>query len=165
MDAIECIRTRRSVRKYLPAKVPADTLKEIVECANLAPSARAIYPWHFVVVSNRDNLDRIAGLATYGSFLKAASACIIVCGQKSHDFTVIDCSAATQNILLAATAKGIGSCWVNAWRKPYNEEIAGIIGLPDSLELVSIVSLGYPAENPSSKSKPVEEVLHWEKYA
>jgi nitroreductase len=164
MKAIDCIKTRRSVRSYKDKKIPNDIIEDIMECANLAPSAMARYPWRFVVVTNKDKMAKMADAATHGKFISGAAACIIVAGKKGNEHTIKDCCAATQNILLAAWSCNIGSCWVNAWRRDYCTEIAELIGLPGDFELVALVPLGYPAESPKAHNRPLSEVLHWERF-
>jgi nitroreductase len=164
MDAIECIKTRRSVRKFENKPVSKEILEELVACANQAPSAMALYPWQFVVVTDKQRLRRIAEAATYGSFIKEAAACIVVCGDKSNRNTVIDCSAATQNILLAAKALGLGTCWVQGWKASYNEIIAKVINLPEELEVVSLVPIGYPAQSPNPGKKLIKSIMNWETF-
>jgi nitroreductase len=164
MIPTECIMTRRSVRAYTDREIPSKILEEIVECANQAPSAMAKYPWKFVVVTEKETMKRLADAAAYGKFIVNAAACIVVAGDKNNDHTIKDCSAAVQNILLAAWSYRIGTCWVNAWRTKGANLIAECVGLPANLETVALVPLGFPAEHPLPKAPPVGEVLHWEKF-
>lgn len=165
METIETLKTRRSVRQYYGKKIEKNILEEIIDCARLAPSANNRQPWEFIVVTEKDMLTKIANAATYGSFIKNAGACIVVCGKKDNKHLLEDGSIASQNILLAAWDFGIASCWVAGWKRTYNPEIIKLLGIPEDLEIVSILSLGYPGEKPEPHHKrKLQEVLHWERF-
>jgi nitroreductase len=165
MQAIDALKTRRSIRRYSDKNISKDALKEIIDCARLAPSANNQQPWEFVVVTQKETLTRIANAATYGKFIKDAGACIVVCGRKNNKHLVEDCCIASQNILTAAWSMGIGSCWVAGWKRTYNPEIMHMLGIPQDMEIVSILSLGYADEKPEPHGKrKLQEVLHWEKF-
>lgn len=165
MDAIHVLKTRRSIRHYSGKEIDIKILEKIIDCARLAPSANNIQPWEFVVVTQKEKLAKIANAATYGKFIKHAAACIVVCGKKDSKHLIEDCCAATQNILLAAWSLGIGSCWVAGWKRSYNPEIMNLLGIPEEMEIVSILPLGYPAEKPEPHGKrKLSDVLHWEKF-
>jgi nitroreductase len=163
MDAIEALRTRRSVRAYQGRTVPREIIEEIVDCGRLAPSANNAQPWEFVAVTDAAALRRIARVTDYGSFIAQAQVCVVVLSRNTK-YYLEDGSAATENILLAAHAHGLGSCWVAGDKKPYAEEICRLVGAPQGSKLVSLVPIGFPAENPESSKRPLSEVLHWEKY-
>lgn len=157
------IRDRRSVRKYLDKKIPRETLEEIVDAGRLAPSARNVQEWDFVVVTDKETLSKIAGISM--PFIRDAGACIIVCGSKDHKRYVQDCSAATENVILAAKSFGIGSCWVAGVEKDYIVPIKEMLGIPEGMNIVALVPLGYFENNPEPHDKkPLESVLHWEKF-
>src|SRR5512135_3275956 len=118
METLECIARRLSVREYSPKAIPRDVLEKLVDAGRRAPSARAVEPWEFVVVTNKDMLLKLGQLATNGSFLKEAAACIAVFCLDTKYYLEDGC-AATENILLAATDAGVGSCWVAGDKKPY----------------------------------------------
>jgi nitroreductase len=164
MDAIEVLKTRRSVRSYTNRKVPKEIIKEIINCARFAPTARGEQPWEFIVSKDEKIKSRISKLAPNGLFIKAADTLIAVfC--KETKYYLEDGSAATQNILLASHAQGIGACWVAGDKKPYCDEIKKIFGVPDEYKLVSLVSLGYPEITPKLHDKrELNEVLHWERF-
>ncbi|MGP8175391.1 MAG: nitroreductase family protein [Terracidiphilus sp.] len=163
MDAIEALRTRRSIRAYTAEAVARNVIEEMVDCARLAATARNDQPWEFVVVTEREALGRIAGLADYGKFIGDAAACVVVLC-KDTKYYLEDGSAASQNMLLAATAHGLGACWVAGDKKPYAETIRKLVGAPDGYKVVSLVPFGYPAESPHTRKRPLAEVLHWEKF-
>lgn len=162
MDAIETIKTRRAVRAYEGKPIPKEILEEIIDCARLAPSAKNVQPWEFVVVTDKTKNKRIAELTDYGKHIESAAACIVVCCRNTKYFLEDGC-AATENILLAAKALGIGSCWVAGHKKPYCDEIRKLLEIPKDLIIISLVPLGYPKGKTEPHNKRMlEEVIHWE---
>jgi len=169
MDAIECIKTRRSIRTYTSQPVDKKIIEEIVDCARLAPTANNLQPWEFIVITEKATRERIADLTDYGKFISSAPVCIAVfC--KDTKYYLEDGSAATENILLAAHALGLGACWVAGDKKRYAEEIRKLLSVPSGYKLVSLISLGYsssgkvPSYAYSATKRPLREVLHWEKF-
>lgn len=163
MDAIEALKTRHSVRAYSDQPVPRGVLEDIIDCGRLAASAINIQPWEFVVVTDPATLRKLAETTDHGRFIAGAPVCVVVLCQATK-YYLEDGSAATQNILLAARAHGLGACWVAGDRKPYAADICNIVGAPEGLRLVSLIPMGYPAENPEKPKRPLADVLHWEKY-
>ena len=163
MDAIEVLKTRRSVRAYRSEPVPKKTLEDIIDCGRLAATAINIQPWVFVVATEPAMLRKIADITDYGKFIAQAGACVVVLC-KDTKYYLEDGSAATENILLAARAHGLGSCWVAGDKKPYAVDICRLVGAPSGCRLVSLIPVGYPAETPEQPKRPLSEVLHWERY-
>jgi nitroreductase len=163
MDAIEALKTRRSVRAYRRAAVPRKIIEDIVDCGRLAATAINIQPWEFVVVTDPKRLRTIAETTDHGKFIADAPVCILVLC-KDTKYYLEDGSAATENILLAARAHGLGSCWVAGDKKAHAPEICRLVGAPEGYRLVSLIPLGYPAESPQKTKRPLSDVLHWEKY-
>ena len=163
MDAIEVLKTRRSVRAYKGNPVPRKTIEDIVDCGRLVPTAINIQPWDFVVVTDPDVVRRIAGTTDHGKFIADAPVCVLVLCRDTK-YYLEDGSAATENILLAARAHGLGSCWVAGDKKPYAAEICRLVGAPQDHRLVSLIPIGYTAEGPEKSKRPLSGVLHWEKY-
>lgn len=164
-QTLEVIKSRRSVRKYLDKPISKDILKQLVDAGRLAPTARNDQPWEFIVVTERELLQKVGGATDYGKFVRNAVACIVVCCQETKYF-LEDGSAATENIILAAESFGIGSCWVAGHKKAYCAEVKKILNIPDNLIVISLISLGYPdpLEKTSRQKKGLDEVLHWEKF-
>lgn len=164
MDAIEALRKRRSVRAYKTgAPIPKESLETIVDCGRLAATARNVQPWEFIVVTEPDRLNQIAAISEHGKHIAQSAACIsVVC--EDTKYYVEDGAAATQNILVAACALGLGTCWVAGDKKVYANQLREILGAPDTHKLFSLISLGYSASVPTPKKRALEEVLHWEKY-
>ena len=163
MEAIEVLKTRRSVRAYTRAPVPRKIIEDIVDCGRLAPTANNVQPWEFVVVTDPELLRRIAVITDYGKFIADAPVCVVVLSKETK-YYLEDGSAATENILLAARAHGLGSCWVAGDKKPYVTEICRLVAAPRGCKLVSLIPIGYPAESPEKSKRPLSDVLHWEKY-
>ena len=163
MDAIECLKTRRSIRAYQDKTVPKSIVEDIVDCGRLAASANNQQPWVFVAIEDTVRREEIAGLADFGKFIARAPVCIAVFCRETK-YYLEDGSAATQNLLNAARAHGLGSCWVAGDKKRYAPQIAKLVGMPAGYKLVSLVALGYPAEGSSPDKRPLSEVLRWNRY-
>jgi nitroreductase len=161
MDALEALKTRRCVRAYTGAPVARAVLEDVVDCGRLAATAINIQPWEFVVVTDPGRLRRIAEATDYGRFIAEAAACIVVLARDTK-YYLEDGSAATQNLLLAARAHGLGACWVAGDKKPYAAEVCRMVGAPAEFRLVSLVPLGHPAEEPLKEKRALADVLHWE---
>jgi nitroreductase len=165
MDAIETLKTRRSIRAYTGEPVAREVLEDIVDCGRLAATGNNAQPWEFVAVTDPGMLRRLAALADYGKFIPQAAACILVLCKDTTKYYLEDGSAATQNILLAARAHNLGSCWVAGDKKAYADSIRREIGAPSAYKLVSLVAIGHAAESPHRTGKrPLSEVLHWERF-
>jgi nitroreductase len=151
LETREAIRTRRSVRTFTPDPVPQATVRALLEAAMQAPSAGNQQPWQFVVIDDRPLLDAIPAFAPYAPMCRTAPLAILVCGDlrevRHPGFWVQDCSAATQNLLLAAHDLGLGARWTGV--HPRETLAAGfrrLLGLPDEVLPLALVVLGHPAE-------------------
>lgn len=160
MDAIECMKTRRSIRAFQSTPVPREVIEDIVDCGRLAASAINIQPWKFVVVQDAALLEKIGETTDHGKFIAQAPVCIAVLCEDVKYF-LEDGSAATQNILNAAHAHGLGSCWVAGDKKAYAPAVVEMLGMPSTYKLVSLIPIGYPSAQPSPFKKNLEEVTHW----
>ena len=166
MENLEMLKARRSVRSYQDKALNKEDIEKIVDCARFAATARNVQPWEFVAVTESKTLESLAALAENGRFLAQAKACIVVFCVDTKYYLEDGC-AATQNLLLAASMLGIGSCWVAGDKKPYAPQVSELLGVPRQYKLVSLVALGHPrkedqAGNP--RKRPLKEVLHWEKF-
>jgi nitroreductase len=163
MDAIEVLKTRRCIRAYTAEPVARAVIEDIIDCARLAATARNDQPWEFVVVTERAALQGLAALAEFGKFIARAAACVVVLCKDSTYYLEDGCSA-SENILLAATAHGLGACWVAGDKKSYADAVRQEVGVPEGYKVVSLISIGHPAESPHKPKRPLAEVLHWEKF-
>lgn len=168
MDAIECMKKRRSIRAYDSRPVAKELIEQLIDCARFAPTARGEEPWEFVVVLQEETRRKLAGMTDFGKHIAQAPVCIAVFCRDTKYYLEDGC-AATQNIMLAATANGLGTCWIAGDKKAYAPKAAELLGVPagppgQGFRLVSLISVGYPAEQPAKKKRPLSQVLHWEKF-
>ena len=163
MQAIEALKTRRSIRTYTAQPVEQKIIEEIVDCARLAPTAMNDQPWEFVVITEKAALASIPPMLGHAEYIANAAFAVLVLSRETQYF-VEDCSAATENLLIAAAAHGLGSCWVAGTQQAYAPVVAKAFGAPEDRKLIAIVSFGYPAESPVIEKRALAEVLHWEKF-
>ena len=164
-EAIEVIKKRRSVRKFEPKPVPEEIIKDILDCARLAPTAINIQPWLFGAVNDPDLKREIADMTDHGKFIKDCAVCFAVFADSSQKYFLEDGCAATENILLACTAHGIGSCWVAGHKKVYVDSIRKLLNVPAPYTLIALIASGYSKEQPSLKKKTLDEVTFFNKFA
>jgi nitroreductase len=162
-NTIEVLQTRRSIRSYAAKPVERAVIEEIVDCARLAPTAMNDQPWDFVVLTAKEDLVQIPTLLGHAEFIANAAFAVLVLARETAN-ALEDCSAATENLLIAAAAHGIGSCWVAGAKQPYAPSVAKAFGAPEDRQLISIVSFGYPAENPQIEKRELADVLHWNRF-
>jgi nitroreductase len=168
MEAIQAIMSRRSIRKYTPEDVSPEHERQLLEAAMAAPSAHNRQPWHFIVIRDRETLDGIPEFHEYSKMLKEAPLAIVVCGDtevQTTDFWIHDCSAATENILIAANALGLGAVWLGV--HPHMELIENTrkhLGIPDHVVPLGIVSVGHPAAEKPPGDRYNEERVHRDKW-
>jgi len=145
LDVFETIRKRRSVRSYARTPVPDEVLVKVLDAARLAPSAGNIQPWRFIIVRDEEKRARIAKGCRYGKFLDESPVVIVACGDKkaSPRWYVVDTSIALEHVVLAATALGLGTCWIGMFNK---KDLREMLKLPENLEIVALMALGYPRE-------------------
>lgn len=163
MEAIETLKTRRSKRKFLSTRVTKKVVEDIIDCGRLAPSALNIQPVEFIVVTKAKIRKRIAEMADHGRFIAEAPVCIAVFSRQTK-YYLEDGSAASENILLAAHAHGLGACWVAGNKKPYAEKVRQLLGAPQDFKLISLIPMGYSEEQPKPTKRKLKDVVHWEKY-
>jgi nitroreductase len=161
MDALEAIRKRRSIRKFTGDIVPREDLEKIVDAGRLAASGSNRQPWEFVVVTDRETIEK---LTVVGQWMKKAGAIIAVVLDPYSPWWREDGSAAIQNILIASTALGYGACWVEGDALPREEEFKTILFIPKGKRLLALVPVGVPEEAPTVEKRPLESVLHWQVY-
>lgn len=166
---LQFIFSRRSIRKYTNKEIPDAMIDDLLAAAMAAPSANATDPWHFVVVKSRSALEQLASSLPYGKMLNEAAAALVVCGDlnEAHgrelSYLLQDVSAATENILLAATALGLGSCWLGV--HPRTERIEALskqFNLPRSVLPVAVISLGWPAQEAAARTRYKATCIHRE---
>lgn len=163
MDALEALFTRRSIRSYTSDSVSEEDLKTILEAGMNAPSANNRQPWHFVVVDEREKLNGIMEAHPYTRMLAEAPIAIVVCGDPdiSESFWVQDCSAATENILLAARALDLGTVWCGVYpREDRVNVISVLFDLPETIVPLNVIALGHPAEEKGRVDRYQDSRVH-----
>ena len=165
MDALEAILTRRSVRRYTNEQIDDETTEKLLAAAMSAPSAANEQPWEFIVIRDRAMLDAIPTFSPFASMVKRAPLGILVCADTRNviapRFWVEDCSAATQNLLLAAHALGLGAVWTGVY--PMDGHVAGFTKhchLPEGVVPLAFVVVGHPAEAPPAQNRFSEDRIH-----
>jgi nitroreductase len=168
MDAMEAILTRRSVRNYTDVPVSDDAVDQLLRAAMSAPTA-ASQPWHFVVIRDRNLLASIPAFHPHAEMLKQAQVGIAVCGDPTwgslRDRWPLDCAAATENVLIAANAMGLGAVWVGIY--PVEERIQGLrklLGIPEPIVPLCVVSLGHPAEKKAPLNRYRPDRIHHDRW-
>jgi nitroreductase len=161
MDALEAIGRRRSVREYTGAPIPRQDLEAIVDAGRLAPSGYNRQPWDFIVITQREIID---DLKVAAQWMANAGAIIALVLDPSTKFWIEDGSAAVENMLLAATALGYGSCWLQGYTEPLEEEFKTRLGVPAEKRLLTLIPIGVPVTWPAKEKKALADVIHWERY-
>ena len=163
---LENIAERKSVRKYLNKSVEEDKIDAMVKAGMAAPSGMDRRPLEFVVVTDREALDSMAAKLPYAKMLTNAPLAIVVCGDTTRSsYWYLDCSAATQNVLLAAEALGLGAVWTAAY--PYEDRIDAVrqnTGLPENIVPLCVIPIGYPDGPQKAKDKFDLQRVHRNKY-
>jgi nitroreductase len=171
MDVTEALQKRKSQRSYKSTPVPPETLEKLLEAARLSPSAKNIQPWHFIVVTDPKKRKALAkGL--YAKFLKDVPAVIVLCGDQkaSPDWYVVDVALAGENMVLAATAEGLGTCWVGSFDE---NEVKALLKVPEEMRVVALLAVGYAKEKISITARVIQflrrrktmgEISSWEVY-
>lgn len=171
-DFIDLISRRYSCRRYSDRKVEREVIAQIVEAARIAPSACNRQPWTFVALDTPESV-RVAAECYGRDWAGQVPAYLVACGHHdvawhrqadNKDHTDVDVAIAVEHICIAAAALGVGSCWICSFDAP---RVARELGLPEGVEAVALVALGYPDEGvevPAKNRKPIEEILKWEKY-
>lgn len=168
---LQFIFSRRSIRKYQDKEVGDQVINDLLEAAMAAPSAVKKDPWHFIVIRQRQTLDKMVAFMPNAQMLKQATAAFVVCGDitKAHDqqesYMLQDLSAAVENILLAANAMGIGTCWLGVHpRTDRMNNIRKLFKLPDNIIPMCGIAIGWPAEELKARTRFNPDVVHFEKW-
>ena len=173
MDVFEAIKRRRSVRAYTSEEVSEEDVERLIEAARLAPSAGNIQPWKFVIITNAETKRRLSDAALHQTFIEEAPVVIVVCADIARSslgyghrganlYCLQDTAAAIENMLLAAQALGLATCWVGAF---HEEAVANLMNTPRNVRPVAIVPVGHPAEKPRvPPRRPIGEIVLYERF-
>lgn len=161
---LDIIFSRRSIRTYSGEPVSEVDIQSLLEAGMAAPSASNRKPWHFVIVTDRETLGALAAAHPFGKMLVRAAAAIAVCGDPGiSDWWVQDCSAATENILVAAAGLGLGAVWLGSHGRPERERaIRGVLGIPERIGVLSLLSIGHPGEEKGARTQYDPARVHWD---
>lgn len=169
MDFLGLVTSRHSVRSYRPRPVEQDKLDRILEAVRLAPSGSNRQPWKFVVVRDADVRRRLVAACSDQEFI--AQAPVVIAGVGLMPDRVMRCdipgdpvdvTIAMEHLALAATAEGLGTCWIGAFDQ---DQVREVLGIPESVKVVAVMTLGYPADSPRPKGrKPVGEIVSYDQW-
>ena len=170
-DFWSVVNSRTSVRQWQDKPVAKADIEDILRAGMSAPTAMNKQPWRFLVITDAKERNALADKIGRGDMIRKAPAIIVVCGDMSdafpgdaRDFWVEDCSAASENILLAITAKGLGGVWTGAYPTKRSQEIHDALALPENIIPLNVILFGYPKDTPTPKDKWKPENIHWEKW-
>jgi len=170
-DVLSVIHSRKSVRHFTEQKVSREQLEILLRAGMAAPTAVNRQPWAFVAIDSREVLDSLSSNLSNNAILKRATAAIVVCGdmnkvfERLPDFWIQDCSAASQNILLAAEGIGLGAVWIGVFPNDSRvNKVKSVLNLPDNLVPLNIIAIGYPTGVEKPKDKWKEENVIWNRF-
>ena len=168
---LDFIFSRRSIRKFKPQKVAPELLNDILEAAAAVPSAMCRDPWRFLIIENQETLQKISEIMPNGKFMADAPMLIIILGDikeahiESESYMLQDCSAVVENILLAANALSLGTCWCGI--HPREERVQGLkklFNLPSNIIPIAGIVIGYPDESKESRTRFDANKVYYEKW-
>ncbi len=169
MEAMDAILTRRSIRKYADEPVTDEMVTSVLKAAMHAPSAGNQQPWHFVIIRDRALLDQIPSFHPHSLMVRESPVAVLVCGdptlEKHKGYWVQDCSAATENLLLAVHSIGLGGVWVGVY--PREERVTGfkkILGIPEHIIPFALIPIGVPAERKDQPDRFMDSRVHHDRW-
>jgi len=168
MAVLEAIRKRYSCRAYQEKSIEQEKLSQILEAARLAPSAKNLQDWRFVVVTDKEKKHKLAEAANNQTFIEKAGAIIVACSVSSEVMRCgqavgpIDVAIALEHICLQAAQLGLATCWVGSF---YPDKVRPIVGIPQDVAIIELMVLGYPADKPKEpKREPMEKIVCYENW-
>ena len=165
MDVYQCIKSRLTVRSFRPDPVPESVIRRMLQAARWSPSARNRQPWHFIVIQNRDTLDKIGAIASSGGFIGDAPLAVAVVMDRAGR-PEFDAGRSLQQMELTAWSLGVGGC-VAGVRGDENAQVKELLNIPEDKELVTVMAFGYPtipAAAGTKQRKPLPEIAHRERF-
>jgi nitroreductase len=173
LDVFEAIETRRSIRTFTNEKVSDEEVQKLIDAARWAPSAGNIQPWEFVIVRDSNTKHKLSVAALNQTFINEAPVVIVVCADEPRSswsygsrgaslYCLQDTAAAIQNMLLAACALGLGTCWIGAF---HENEVTKVVNAPIGVRPIAIIPVGHTAEKPRARQKrPLKKIVHHETF-
>jgi nitroreductase len=168
MTVLEAIRKRYSCRAYQDKPIEADKLQKLLEAARLAPSAKNLHDWRFVVVTEKEKKQRLSEAANNQSFIAGAGAVIVACSISDYVMRCgqpagpIDVAIAMEHMCLAATELGLASCWVGSF---YPDKVRAVVNVPENVTIIELLAIGYPADTQKQPSRePMESIVSFESW-
>ena len=169
-NSLELIFKRRSIRVYQEKEVSRDTLTLLLQAAMAAPSAKNSRPWEFIAITEKEIMDQFRANLKHGNYNAPAAIAVlanlkIAQSDSSIRFWVQDCSAAVENILIAAAGLGLGTVWIGSYPKEDVIKIEQeILGIPESIYPLALIYVGYPGEKKPARTQYEESRVHWQRY-
>ena len=166
MDVYQAIKSRRTVRDYKPDPVPQELVRKILQAGRWAPSSSNTQKWHFIVIQDRDTLAALGKIATHGPFIGQAPLAIAVLMDDAPR-PQLDAGRALQQMELMAWSEGVGMCFVGVREEDQQKAIKELLGIPEGMELITLLPFGYHADGPKETGTPrkaIEEIVHWERF-
>jgi nitroreductase len=164
MSLIDVVLDRRSIRRYEQKEIPKDVLDKILEAGRQAPSAANRQPWHFIVLTDSD-IKKELSKGLFNRFIKDAPVTVVGCAHEyliAGKWSIVSTTRALQNMVIAAWALGVGSCWIGDFNQG---KVKKLLSIPESWNVVAHVTFGYPAEKPRRRrKKPVEEIVSFNSF-
>lgn len=164
MSLVDVVLSRRSIRRYEQREIPKDVLNRILEAGRQAPSAANRQPWHFIVLTDSE-IKKELSKGLFNRHIKNSAFTIVGCaytGFIDRKWSIVGTSIALQNMVVAAWAMGVGSCWIGDFKE---DKVKQLLNIPDKWKVVALVSFGYPAEKPKAKRrKPIEKIVSFNKF-
>jgi nitroreductase len=165
MSLVDVILSRRSIRSYKRKKVPKKVLNRIFEAGRQAPSASNVQPWHFIVLTDFEVKEKLSH-GRWNTFVKDSAFTVVGCAYVGDSYgqkwSIVDTTIALENMVIAAWALGIGSCWIGDFEE---EMVKKLLNIPEDWKVIALISFGYPAEQPrSSLKKPLSEIVSYNKF-
>ncbi|MGL5318833.1 MAG: nitroreductase family protein [Bacteroidales bacterium] len=169
---LEMIMTRSSVRSYTDQKVAPEKVEKMLRAAMAAPTAGNKQPWHFIVVDDKELLEKLSEVHPYAKMIAKAPIAVVVCGEPAKSFPGIeseywiqDASAATENLLLAAHAMGLGAVWIGTYPVADRlSQVTQILNIPENIIPLSVIPVGYPDKPATPKDKWKEEKVSYNRF-
>jgi len=172
MDFYEAVRRRTSIRAYKPDPVPEEVLNRVLEAGRLAPSAKNLQPWKFIVVKDPQVRAALASACRNQQFIALAPITICGCAIESEVWKgmggywsaeAVDLAIALEHMILAAAAEGLGTCWIGAF---IEAEVKKVLAIPDGVKPIALTPLGWPAKEPSARPrKPLADIICYDRYS